>query len=53
MREPAREPLPGEIRLQWWREVLGGERPGEAGAHPVAAALLGVDRAASAAGATR
>src|SRR3972149_733855 len=35
----AGEPLPGEIRLQWWREVLTGERDGEAAAHPVAAAL--------------
>ncbi len=40
--EAAREPLPGEIRLQWWRDVLGGERAGEAGAHPVATTLLGV-----------
>ena len=38
MRELAREPMPGEIRLQWWREVLMGERAGEAAAHPVAAA---------------
>jgi 15-cis-phytoene synthase len=40
VRELAREPMPGEIRLQWWREALGGEREGEAAAHPVAAALL-------------
>src|SRR6185437_9681813 len=39
VRDLAREPMPGEIRLQWWREVLSGERTGEAGAHPVAAAL--------------
>lgn len=39
VRDVAREPLPGEIRLQWWREVLQGERDGEAAAHPVAAAL--------------
>ena len=39
VREKAREPMPGEIRLQWWREVLAGERDGEAAAHPVAAAL--------------
>jgi phytoene synthase len=36
----AREAIPGEIRLQWWREVLQGERGGEASASPVAAALL-------------
>jgi len=41
-REAAREPLPGEIRLQWWRDVLLGERPGEASANPVASALLAV-----------
>jgi len=41
IRDRAREPMPGEIRLQWWREVLEGERSGEAAAHPVAAALTG------------
>src|ERR1700689_2134729 len=40
VREAAREPLPGEIRLQWWRDVIHGERGGEAQANPVAAALL-------------
>lgn len=40
VRDIAREPLPGEIRLQWWREVLAGERRGEARANPVSAALL-------------
>lgn len=40
VRAAAREPLPGEIRLQWWSEVLAGERAAEAAAHPVAAALL-------------
>jgi phytoene synthase len=39
VRDLAREPMPGEIRLQWWREVLSGERAGEGAAHPVAAAL--------------
>ena len=39
VRDLAREPLPGEIRLQWWREALAGEREGEAAANPVAAAL--------------
>ena len=24
IRELAREPLPGEVRLQWWRDVLAG-----------------------------
>jgi 15-cis-phytoene synthase len=40
IRETAREPLPGEMRLQWWREVLAGERAEEARANPVSAALL-------------
>jgi phytoene synthase len=40
VREVAREAIAGEIRLQWWRDVLGGERDGEAAANPVAAALL-------------
>jgi 15-cis-phytoene synthase len=37
VRDLAREPMPGEIRLQWWREVLGGERSEEA--PPIARAL--------------
>jgi 15-cis-phytoene synthase len=40
VRELAREPLPGEVRLQWWSEVVGGERDEEARANPVASALL-------------
>ena len=40
IRDLAREPMPGEIRLQWWREVLEGERAGEAAANPIAGALL-------------
>jgi phytoene synthase len=40
VRDAAREPLPGEIRLQWWRDVLAGEGRGEVSANPVAAALL-------------
>jgi 15-cis-phytoene synthase len=42
VREVAREPLPGEIRLQWWSEVVNGERAEEAAANPVASALLTV-----------
>ncbi len=38
VRELAREPMPGEIRLQWWRDALGAQS-GEAASHPVAAAL--------------
>jgi 15-cis-phytoene synthase len=40
VRDIAREAMPGEIRLQWWREVLQGQRSGEATASPVAAAIL-------------
>jgi phytoene synthase len=40
VRELAREPMAGEIRLQWWRETLAGTRAGEAAANPVAAALM-------------
>jgi len=40
VREAARQALPGEIRLQWWSDVLAGERQGEASANPVASALL-------------
>jgi phytoene synthase len=40
LREITREPLAGEMRLQWWREAIGGDRAGEASANPVAAALI-------------
>src|SRR5262245_19896162 len=40
VREAAREPLAGEIRLQWWSDVLGGAGRGEVAAFPEAAALL-------------
>jgi phytoene synthase len=39
VRAAAREPLAGEIRLQWWRDVIAGEGRGEVEANPVAAAL--------------
>jgi phytoene synthase len=38
--ERAHQPLAGEIRLQWWRDVLGGDARGGVAGHPVAAALL-------------
>jgi phytoene synthase len=31
--------MPGEIRLQWWRDALAGSAHGEVEAHPVAASL--------------
>ncbi len=42
IRDHAREPVAGEVRLQWWREVLAGGRKEEAAGHPVARALLDV-----------
>ncbi|MFG1400879.1 phytoene/squalene synthase family protein [Xanthobacter sediminis] len=40
VREMVREPLPGEVRLAWWRETIAGEGRGAVEAHPVAHALL-------------
>jgi phytoene synthase len=40
VREAVSEPLPGEVRLQWWRDLLEGDAQGSVQAHPVAAALL-------------
>ncbi|MCB1476281.1 MAG: squalene/phytoene synthase family protein [Rhodobiaceae bacterium] len=39
------EPLPGEIRLQWWRDAIAGEGHGDVSGNPVAALLLAaIDR---------
>lgn len=38
IRDRVREALPGEIRIQWWREVVAAERPADG--HPIAEALL-------------
>ena len=35
-----REPMAGEIRLQWWREVFDGSRTAEAAASPLAQMML-------------
>jgi phytoene synthase len=40
VREIVREPLAGEIRLQWWNDAIEGNAAGEVAANPVAAALL-------------
>lgn len=40
IRDLIHEPLPGEVRLQWWRDLMNGEERGSADAHPVAAALI-------------
>lgn len=40
VREQVSEPLPGEVRLQWWRDVLEAGLDAPAQGHPVAQALL-------------
>jgi phytoene synthase len=40
VREVVSDPLPGEVRLQWWRDLISGQARGEAEANPVAAALI-------------
>jgi 15-cis-phytoene synthase len=37
VRDRIREPMPGEIRLQWWRDAIAGDN---AQGHPLAEALL-------------
>lgn len=34
------DPLPGEMRYQWWRDLLHGEAHGDAARNPVAIALV-------------
>jgi phytoene synthase len=40
VRDQVTQPLPGEVRLQWWRDMLTGEADGGVAGHPVAAELL-------------
>ncbi|MBR0848301.1 squalene/phytoene synthase family protein [Bradyrhizobium diazoefficiens] len=40
VRDQVSQPLPGEIRLQWWTDMLSGQAHGSAEANPVAAELL-------------
>lgn len=40
IRERTRQPLAGELRLQWWRDALAGSAAGDVSGNPVAAALL-------------
>ncbi|MFK3692759.1 phytoene/squalene synthase family protein [Agrobacterium tumefaciens] len=40
IRDSVREALPGEVRMQWWRDLLEGNPHGDSQSHPVAAALL-------------
>lgn len=40
VRDRVREALPGEVRLQWWRDVIGAESAEAAAGHPLAEALV-------------
>jgi 15-cis-phytoene synthase len=40
IRELVHEPMPGELRLQWWRDALEGQARGDVARHPVANVLL-------------
>ncbi len=40
VRDAVRAPMPGEIRLQWWRDAVEGLGRGDMEANPVAAAIL-------------
>jgi phytoene synthase len=40
VREQVSQPLPGEMRLQWWTDMLAGQGYGGVGGNPVAAELL-------------
>lgn len=40
VRDRISEPLPGEVRLQWWRDVIANRAAGEPSGHPVADALI-------------
>lgn len=40
VRDRVSQALPGEIRLQWWRDVIAAEDPAAGAGHPVAEALL-------------
>lgn len=42
--QTVREPMAGEIRLQWWRDVFNGERDDEAVANPIANSGLSLVR---------
>ena len=44
VRDQVTQPLPGEVRLRWWRDVLTGEAHGGVEGNPVAAELLSTVR---------
>lgn len=45
IRETVSDPMPGEIRMQWWVDAIEGETRGDVRSHPVAAALIDTIRA--------
>lgn len=45
VRDQVSQPLPGEIRLQWWTDALAGHGHGDVEQNPVAAELLQAVRA--------
>ena len=40
IRDQVSQPLPGEVRMQWWRDLLAAVAPGGEEGNPVAAELL-------------
>lgn len=40
IRDVVREPLPGEVRLQYWRDLVSGVEHGETASNPLGALLL-------------
>ena len=40
VREQVSQPLPGEVRMQWWTDVLAGQNHGGVEGNPVASELL-------------
>ena len=40
IRHKVNDPLPGEVRLQWWRDALAGTQHGVVENHPIASALI-------------
>ncbi|PLP61381.1 phytoene/squalene synthase family protein [Mesorhizobium loti] len=44
VRDRIREALPGEVRLQWWRDVIASDAPDAGAGHPLAEALTAAIR---------
>lgn len=45
VRDQVSEPMPGEIRLQWWADAVSGTAHGDVESHPIARALLATIKA--------